>query len=1305
MSKKLPYSENTHFKRLISEIIFILTFGVFIFLVSKNLNLYEKLEEYLTIFEYLNLDELFFSGIFVLGIICFFGIRSYFEITKEFKKTIQIQKELEDVLFDKNKIEESLRLQETYSQEILSLVHKLEYSESYNEILSAVKKSISKVLGYRTVWFYKISEDKKYAELIFEGILPRSMRNQEFIQIEIDSSPYYKKITTKKEIDIVEDALNDKIFVNKKFIHDLQIHTLVHMPLLMHNESIGLLGTGSFGKQGVVIPTKEQLEFISRLSGYVALALNRIKLQHQQQEAKHALKKSEENYRLLIEQSAQAIYLQENGKYVIVNDNFLQIFGISRDEIENESFSMLNYAHPNSLALLQERKRRAALGEILPPSYEFTAITKDNREIELEASMSYVESDGKIKTQGILRDITSRKRTEKIQKAIFQISEASNSTNNLKELITKIHKILKSIMYAENFFVEFYDTQKELYHSAYFVDQYDVIDDPISALKGSLTDYIRRTEKATIIDEAKHAELVEQGEAKYILKPAKSWMGAPLRTPDGVIGVIALQNYDDPSQYTQEDLELLNLISGQIAIVLEKKKADEEVEKNSQFFKKVIDSLDNPLYVIDIESSSITIANIAAQERILHDKSIHRDCYGGIIEDGKKCSCMGRNCPITQLLENKKPVKFEQTYTSDSGIVSIYDVFAFPIIDSQGNVVQVIENLVDISDRKRFESKLSELAAFPEANPNIVMSINKDQEVIYMNSATSIVLGEIGVSSIQLMDCLPQNLDDLIANMLEDYNDIQDIRIFINGHTLAWSFHPVIGQDIIHCYGFDITNQVKQSDEIHKLSMVATQTSNMIMITDVNGIIEYVNPYFCKITGYEKSEVIGQKIDVFSKGKTSIENYKDIWITISSGQTWNGNTENKKKNGELYWESKTFSPIYNEEGDIISYISVGTDITNEIETQRQLVEAEKHSAIATLAAGVAHEFKNYLGGIIGNASFSLDIIDSDDGFDIAKETLQKIISMGEKANDVAMSLLTFSKAKPEDRNKEDLRKIILQSISLVEKELETLSIEVVTHFDDAPQVDVSLSKLQQLLLNLIINAKHAIGSNGVITVALFYKENVIEIRIGDSGGGIADEHLDKIFDPFYSTKGVWGKDDVSGTGMGLSICRNIAREHHGDLTVKSIVGVGSVFTITLPVSIEELSSHENLESSVEAEEKNVILFTFNQTLVSQYYQDACRAKLHLLLIDNFTNVETEIMNNTQFVVCDAKFSAKVELYRMIELCIQHNIPYVMVNCGTMEYQLSELYDGAVENYKEFPDFVRMKNDIDEVSSSSNEVIQ
>ncbi len=1281
---------NKHKHNYLIEISNILIVGIVVYFVARYFNLYEFFHDNLDTYEFLDIDELFFAVIFVLFGLVLFSIRRYSELKKEMVESTITKSNLQIEIDERKEIEEYLRVQEHYSQITISIIQKLEYAVTYDDILDASKKVLFEVLGYKTAWFYRISDDKKTAKLIFSGKIRRIMERKKLQHIEIVEDPYYKRIAHTHEIDIIRDASADKLTSDKSFTKVLKIHSLVHIPLILSGQSVGLLGTGTFGKQGVKVPTEKELEFIKKLSGHIALAFNRIYLQQERDKAEFALKNSEEKYRTLIDQSADAIFLHVDGKYEIVNDKLLEMFNVTMDDINSDKFSILDYTHPRSIPLLQERRRKALAGEKLSSTYEFTGLTKDKREIELETSISYIFTGGKLKAQGIFRDISKRKRSESIQTAIYNISDAANMTNNLKELISKIHLILKSIMYANNFYVALYDEKSDLYKSPYFVDQFDTVNEEETLdLTGSLTDFVRKNQTAAIIDEKRHTELVKAGEAKYILKPAKVWMGAPLKTSSGIFGVLAVQSYESSDLYTNDDLELLNLISGQIAVVIEKRKASDENEKNRKFFETVIDALSNPLYVISAEDYTVTVANKAAKKIIFKDDCLDKKCHQLIRGEDKPCSSVKDPCSLKVLLKKKKALKFEQLVMNENNDEMIYEVNSVPIFDDNGKIVQMIESFVDITERKRDEQKLTELAFFPESNPNVIMSINSKKEITYMNTATTLILGEMGVQKNNILSCFPKNLDELIDTMLSDGAGMENIRVELDNHVIAWSFHPVVGQDCIHCYGHDITRQVKQDAEINKLSLVATQSSNIIMILNLTGIVEYVNPYFTFVTGFESDEVVGKKLTMIKSGTMKPSLYEDLWDSVIKGSTWSGRIENKKKNGDLYWESKTISPIFNYNGKINSYISIGTDITNEIKLQKQLVESEKFSAIATLAAGVAHEFKNYLGGIIGNASFSLDEIDSPDGLSLAKETLTKIIDMGEKANDVAMSLLTFSKAKSEDRKKEDMKRIIIQSIKLIEKELDTLSIEVALHFDEVSPIDVSLSKIQQLLLNLFINAKHAIGKNGVITIALLNKGDRIEIRIGDSGGGIAQENLDKIFDPFFSTKGVWGNEKITGTGMGLSICRNLAREHNGDLTVDTVLGIGSVFTISLPISKDyELVLYENNSRK----EKNVIFFTLNHFSVTNYYDDACNCNLQLLQVDNFEKIDKSIINSTEIVICDAKFSAKLELYRFVEFCIQNNQPYVMVNCGTMEYQLSELYDNSIANYKEFPDFYKIMND-------------
>jgi hypothetical protein len=269
--------------------------------------------------------------------------------------------------------------------------------------------------------------------------------------------------------------------------------------------------------------------------------------------------------------------------------------------------------------------------------------------------------------------------------------------------------------------------------------------------------------------------------------------------------------------------------------------------------------------------------------------------------------------------------------------------------------------------------------------------------------------------------------------------------------------------------------------------------------------------------------------------------------------------------------------------------------------------------------------------------------------------------------------------------------------------MHTHSIEIITYFEDVPNVKVSASKIQQLLLNLLINSKHAIKSDGVITLCLVRENDFILIKIGDTGKGIKEEHLSIIFDPFFSTKGVWGKDEIVGTGMGLSICRNIAREHDGELTVESKDGIGTTFTLALPIttSSDKLIRFKQIDNR----DLRVLIFSLDKTLMSRYYQKACELKVQLSTVDNFQHIANRLGKLADFVICDATFVGKMELYKTVEECREMNIPYAVVNCTSMEYEMSELYDNAEENFKELPSFGRMYSLMTTALDKKNEPTQ
>ena len=259
-------------------------------------------------------------------------------------------------------------------------------------------------------------------------------------------------------------------------------------------------------------------------------------------------------------------------------------------------------------------------------------------------------------------------------------------------------------------------------------------------------------------------------------------------------------------------------------------------------------------------------------------------------------------------------------------------------------------------------------------------------------------------------------------------------------------------------------------------------------------------------------------------------------------------------------------------GGVDSYAIIARNLTEDYERRERMMEADKMTSIGTLAAGIAHEFKNYLAGIIGNASFALDCLNEPGGVEEARDAFEQIIAIGEKANEIALSLLTYSRRRQDDLELLDLEELIRSTLRFTSKELEDKKIEIVTHFEDLPKVMVSANRAQQAFLNLIINSCQAITDGGVITISAERSERTIIVKVSDTGIGILPENIRRIFDPFFSTKGVWGKDAVHGTGLGLSICKNIFNSFGGDISVESAVGKGTTFSVTLPIPDQDYSS-------------------------------------------------------------------------------------------------------------------------------------
>jgi signal transduction histidine kinase len=233
--------------------------------------------------------------------------------------------------------------------------------------------------------------------------------------------------------------------------------------------------------------------------------------------------------------------------------------------------------------------------------------------------------------------------------------------------------------------------------------------------------------------------------------------------------------------------------------------------------------------------------------------------------------------------------------------------------------------------------------------------------------------------------------------------------------------------------------------------------------------------------------------------------------------------------------------------------------------RQQLLHAQRLSSVGALASSVAHEFNNILTTIINYAKLGLRP-DSDEG--VRTQALEKILKGSQRAATIVNSMLGFARNRSSQREMTDLVGLVEEVLILTDKDLSKHRVRVETKFEGRPQAPVVQGQIEQILLNLIINARQAMPRGGWLRIAVSEnpRTQMVEIRIADTGTGIPPDQLRLIFEPFYTTKEP-DEHGHGGNGLGLSVCRQIIEQHQGRIRVESVVGKGSTFTLKLPTRV------------------------------------------------------------------------------------------------------------------------------------------
>ncbi|MGO9691400.1 MAG: PAS domain S-box protein [Syntrophobacteraceae bacterium] len=518
-------------------------------------------------------------------------------------------------------------------------------------------------------------------------------------------------------------------------------------------------------------------------------------------------------------------------------------------------------------------------------------------------------------------------------------------------------------------------------------------------------------------------------------------------------------------------------------------------------------------------------------------------------------------------------------------------------IKYRGHDVRIV-SCRDITKRKRSEEAQRETEIRFRAvfeNSRDAIDISKNGVHCFANPAYLILFGhesnEKIVGTSILDDIAPSHRQQILQNIRRrtDREPIPPTYVTRGRKTDGTEFYMEISAAAFEMQGEtysvasirDITERRLAEEERERLTVAIEQTGETVVVTDAEGTIQYVNPMFEAVTGYSRTEAVGQNPRILKSGKHDKAFYLELWNTIASGRVWQGRFVNRKKDGSLYIEDASISPVHDNEGRIVNYVAVKRDVSEHLRAfeeraklEDQLRQAQKMESIGTLAGGIAHDFNNILTAIIGYGNVALMKMAKDDP---QRLNIEHMLDAANRAAHLTKDLLLFSRKQISERKPLDLNNVIRKVETFLRRVIgEDIECKA-TQFAGALPILGDAHQLEQVLMNLATNARDAMPKGGVFSVTTdqvkFDNEsisidgyvkpgNYALITISDTGKGMDEATRDHIFEPFFTTKEV-GK----GTGLGLAVVYGIIKQHEGTINVYSESGRGTTFTIYLPLIV------------------------------------------------------------------------------------------------------------------------------------------
>ncbi|MBM4329590.1 MAG: PAS domain S-box protein, partial [Deltaproteobacteria bacterium] len=582
---------------------------------------------------------------------------------------------------------------------------------------------------------------------------------------------------------------------------------------------------------------------------------------------------------------------------------------------------------------------------------------------------------------------------------------------------------------------------------------------------------------------------------------------------------------------------------GIIRDITQQKRMEEARRRDQQFLEAVLENIDDGIVACDSEGV-LTLFNRATRE--FHDlpqeampSGEWADHYDLRYPDGTT-RMREEDIPLYRAWKGEKVQDVEMVIAPEHAPARTLLASGGPLFEPDGRPLGAVVVMHDITDRKAAEEAVRQreaiLRSLVDGNPESLFMMDTEGIVLIANEELA---RRFGTTVSEIVDsCLYDRLPPDVAHKRKEHIQeairtskpvrFEDTRF---GRTIDNHVQPILDRqgnvDSLVVLGIDITDLRKAEQVQRRLATAIEQSAESILITDSDGVIQYINPVVERITGFGRSEIIGNNPRIFQSGEHDSAFYEELWKTITAGEVWSGRFVNKKKDGTLYHEDATISPVRDASGKIVNFVAVKRDVTEHLELSRQLFQAQKMEAIGTLAGGVAHDFNNLLTVVMG---YSELLLSEKDERDPSYEDLRKISDAAHKGADLVRRLLAFSRKsemKPCSLNLnhqiEQLKKMLTRTVPRM------IAIEL-NLADDLSRVNADPTQMDQVLMNLAVNAKDAMPEGGKLTIETSnvilddeYARTLLEAKPGeyvllsvsDTGHGMDRETLSHIFEPFY----------------------------------------------------------------------------------------------------------------------------------------------------------------------------------------------